>query len=113
MEKRSDKDPELKGSRMQQEAIGIEFKLRNELRCERFGLGGFVNSDHIRSGGFISAIILILSKYYNDGNKAIIDEYINDILFYSGERMDDIDEDVVDDIIERFKKISKKIGSNF
>jgi len=108
MEKGNDNQA-MKGARMQQHAIDLEFHLQEEFNCERFGLGGFVNSDHIRSAGFISSLVLILSKYYSKPNRQKIDDFINDVLFYSDLRMDDIDEDVIEDILSSFDTLYNSV----
>lgn len=105
------KDTAMKGSHMQSHAVSIEHQLRTTFDSGRYALGGFINSDHIRSVGFIPALILLLSKkYIHTGDRRVIDDFINDILHYSGTNMDDLDEDTVEDILEKFQQIKKKIS---
>lgn len=102
----------MKGARMQSNAISLEHELSSIYDCDRFSMGGFINSDHIRSKGFIPAIIMILSNYYTTHeNRTLIDEYINDILYFSGTRMDDLDESEVDHILDGFEKLKGRIHS--
>ena len=104
------KESDMKGTRIRSHAISIEHQLRTEFDCERFALGGFIDSEHIIKTGFVSAIILLLSKkYIHTGNRKLIDDFIDNILDYSGIKMDELDEKVVEDILEKFDKIKKKI----
>lgn len=105
------KDPAMKGSRMQSHAISIEHQLQTTFDSDRNALGGFINSDYIRRVGFIPALILLLSKkYIHTGDRKVIDDFINDILNYSGTNMDDLDEDIVEDILDKFQQVKKKIS---
>jgi hypothetical protein len=73
-------------------------------------MGGFVNSDHMRSKGFIPAMTLILStKYTSKDNRNIIDEFLNDVLYYSGTGLDDLEEDVVEDMVGKFDELFDKL----
>lgn len=105
------KDPAMKGSRMQSHAVSMEHQLRTAFDSDRYGLGGFINSDHIRKVGFIPTLILLLSKkYIHSGDRRMIDDFINDILHYSGVSMDDLEEDTIEEILEKFDQIKKKLS---
>ena len=105
------KDPRMKGARMQSHAINIELELSSIFDCERFAMGGFINADHIRRTGFISAIVLILSRLYtSDRNRELIDEYLNEVMWYLGMGLDDIEEGKTEKILDDFEKVKNKLN---
>jgi len=65
--------------KMQGIAVSLEMALRNEYKCERYGLGGIANSDAIRinKGSFYYSMIIVLLKNYADTNSNLINDFIN------------------------------------
>lgn len=102
----------MDGAKMQQYAIGIEHDLCYEYGCDRLGLGGVANSDHIRRVGLFHGMAMVLVKYYYDDNIAKIDTFLDDTNYYAGKRMDDIELDIVKDIITRYKELYKSLRDN-
>ena len=99
----------MDGAKMQQYAIGIEHDLCYEYNCNRSGVGGIVNSDHIRRVGFFHSIALVLAKYYNGNNANLIDDFLESIIYYAGKRMDSIELEEVEEILDRYEELYKKL----
>ena len=99
----------MNGAKMQQYAISIEHDLCYEYSCDRFGIGGISNSDHIRSSGFYHAMAMVLVKYYYGDNIRIIDDFLESGIYYAGKRMDDIELEEVEDILNRYKELYRTL----
>lgn len=92
-------------------AVAIEHILWKVFNCERFGLGGIVNSDYI-DGNPYSAIACALAVYYpnnTDDNKKLIDKFLGDYCFYNNKSISEIGEKDIDKMIEKFRNILTKI----
>ena len=97
----------MKGARMQQYAIGLEHDLCKEYECERFGIGGIANSDHIRRVGFYHSMAMVLVKYYYGDNREKIDRFLDSTSYYAGKRMDDIKLEEVEKILDEYNELYK------
>lgn len=116
-------------------AVLIEYILRDVFNCERFGVGGIVNSDYIRKhpiASIIHAATYLYAKASSE-QKEIIEKFIQDIIYYSewsidmllsfDSRTKEIDgityglefengRQQLEHIIEEFKKIVNLISKN-
>lgn len=63
-------------------AVEIEHKMERVFNCERYGVGGLVNSDHIRRYPFHS-MICTLTHLYCNANKNVIDNFFDKYSLYS------------------------------
>lgn len=95
----------MKGAKMQQYAIGLEDDLCREYECERFRIGGIANSDHIRRVGFYYSMAMVLVKYYHGHNREKIDKFLSDISYYAGKRMDDIELEEMEKILDEYNEL--------
>jgi len=98
-----------KGAALQNHARYIEHKLRHIYNCDRFSLGGIINSDHIKRVGFVHSIAMVFaSEYHEEARRKEIDDFLSDIIYYSGKSMSEIESESngeVDRIMERFKSL--------
>lgn len=88
-------------------AISIEWTLRKLFNCERFGLGGFINSDSIESNpmqSFRIGFAEIYAKASND-KRNIIDRFIDDNYQYEDMNIEEIGNIKVSELHEEFKRI--------
>ena len=56
--------------------LKVEQDLRNEYNCDRFGIGGIADSDHLKRVGWYYGMAMVLVKYYNDKNEESIDNFL-------------------------------------
>jgi len=101
----------MNGSKIQSYAINIEHDLTSEYNCDRFGIGGIANSDHIRRVGFYHCMAMVLAKYYNDDNKKLIDYFLEENYEIAGKRMDDIGLEKVQEIFEKYELLYNQINN--
>lgn len=94
---------------MQQYATGIEHNLCYEYSCQRHGIGGIANSDHIRRVGFYHAMAMVLVRYYYSDNIEMIDNFLNDTSYLAGVKMDDMELKEVEDILDRYEELYKEL----
>lgn len=73
-------------------AVEIEHVLCKVFRCERFGVGGLVNSDHIRQHPFHAMMCALSCIYaYADAEKKrAIEKFFTDYSFYADWNIDTI-----------------------
>ncbi|WP_026478150.1 hypothetical protein [Alkaliphilus transvaalensis] len=88
-------------------AISIELTLRNLFQCERFGLGGYVNSDSIESRPIEAFRIGFATIYPNASieTRTLIDTFIDSNYQYEEQSIDQIGVDVVRNLHEQFVSI--------
>ena len=103
-------DNENKGI-MQGIAHGLEQTLRNEYHCDRYGVGGIINSDWIRNqrGAFFYCMVMALVKYYSTESASLIDKFIEDIDEIKEMKMDEIENSVAENIYSDFHIVHKAI----
>lgn len=88
-------------------AVSIEWTLRRIFNCERFGLGGFVNSDSIESNPMESFRLGFAAVYADASNdkKSQIDRFIDDNFQYEDMNIHTIGVDRVSELHEIFNNI--------
>jgi hypothetical protein len=91
-------------------AVSIEWTLRGIFNCERFGLGGFINSDSIESNPMQSFRLGFASVYADASSdkKSQIDRFIDDNYQYEDMNIDTIGVEKVSELHEVFKAIIKE-----
>ena len=88
-------------------AVSIEWTLRRVFDCERFGLGGFVNSDNIESKP-MESFRLGFAAIYADASsdrRSRIDRFLEDNSQYEDLNIDAIGVDRVSELHEMFNSI--------
>lgn len=99
----------MDGAKIQSYAVGIEHDLRNEYNCDRFGIGGIANSDHIRRSGFYHCMAMVLVKYYYGDNRKLIDNFLNENWDIDVMKMDDIGLKKVEEVLEQYENVYKTV----
>jgi len=103
----------MDGAKIQSYAVRIEHHLRAEYNCDRLGIGGIADSDHIRSSGFYHCMAMVLVKYYSGDNVKLIDTFLSENWDIDGKRMDDIGIARVEEVLKQYDKVyetGKKTG---
>ena len=103
-------------------AIEIEHQMWKIFNCERFGVGGLVNSDYIRKYPFHS-MVCALMHLYSTSNKKAIESFFENYSFYADWSIDTIlsfenQEKVIDGITyqldaENGQKVLEKMLDKF
>lgn len=111
-------------------AVEIEHIMSSVFHCDRFGIGGIVNSDCIRRNPYFSMVSTLTFVYANSDaeKKRQIEQFIDDFSYYSNWNIDTIlsfetnrkivdgsdyqidypnGEKAIESIIEQFKNICK------
>ncbi len=99
----------MDGAKIQSYAGSIERDLRAEYNCDRMGIGGIANSDHVRGGGLYHCLAMVLVKYYFGENKKLIDDFINEIWDIDGKTMDDIGLEKVEEVLKQYERVYKAV----
>lgn len=89
-------------------AISIEWTLRKLFNCERFGLGGFINSDSIEASPMQSYRLGFAAIYAeaSSDKRRLIDRFIDDNYQYEDMNIEDIGITKVTELHEEFREIS-------
>lgn len=88
-------------------AISMEWALRRIFNCERFGLGGFIDSDSIERNPMQSFRLGFAVIYPNSSRdkKAVIDAFIDGNYQYEEQNIDEIGVEIVAGLHEEFTNI--------
>src|SRR5690554_5659218 len=88
-------------------AISIEWTLRKLFNCERFGLGGFINSDSIEASPMQSFRIGFAAIYAgaSSDKRIVIDRFIDDNYQYEDMNIEELGITKVSELHEEFKRI--------
>jgi len=99
----------MNGAKFQSYACSIEHDLRAEYNCDRMGIGGIANSDHVRGGGLYHCLAMVLVKYYYGENKKNIDDFIENIWDIDGKKMEDIGLEKVEEVLKKYEQVYKTV----
>ena len=88
-------------------ALSLEHTLRTIFNCERFGFGGYINSDMIEKNP-VQSFALGLAVIYNTKSelqKEAIDRFLEDSLDYEDLSIREIEETEFNTLVERFNSL--------
>ena len=92
-------------------AVSLEMLLRKEYQCDRHGLGGIINSDHIRhrKGAFYHCMAMLLVKFYTKENATVIDDFLQKHDGINEKKMDEMNTEKNRQIYEELADIYHKL----
>lgn len=101
----------MDGGNKQAYSVRIEHDLRHEYNCDRIGIGGIADSDHIRNtyGGFYHCMAMVLVKYYFEESKEIIDNFLNDNWDIAEAKLEDLQIDRIKNVLNEYEKVYKQV----
>ncbi|MGL5641143.1 MAG: hypothetical protein ACRDDM_02680 [Paraclostridium sp.] len=88
-------------------AVSLEHTIRRLFNCDRFGFGGYIDSDMIEKKP-MQLLALGLATVYNSKNqetKNQIDVFLEDTFRYEDLSIEQINEDEFETLINRFREL--------
>ena len=90
------------------EATALEYIVRSVFNCERFGVMGVANADHLERCPLDAAMVVFAPLYKNKAEISEIDEFMDQNICYFSFDDYEYEEEKVEKYIEELRKLVKK-----